>query len=324
MKVQQHDGSIIEMEKTSAEALEVLNHSTSHLLAQAITELYPKALFGFGPAIENGFYYDIDFGDTTITDEDLPAIEKKMKEIAGRDLRIVREELTKEQALEVFKNNPYKVELIEGINEDITTFKQGDFIDLCRGPHIMSTGLIKHFKLLSLAGAYWRGDSKNKQLTRIYGTSWFTAEDLNKYLELLEERKKRDHRILGKQLGIFMYDDLVGRGLPMWLPNGFIVRRLLSDYIMDKEIALGYKHVLTPCLGNVELYKTSGHWAHYQKDMYPKMDVDNESYVLRPMNCPHHMVMYRSALHSYRELPLRIAEIAADFRFEASGALTGI
>jgi threonyl-tRNA synthetase len=188
----------------------------------------------------------------------------------------------------------------------------------------MSTGLIKHFKLLSLAGAYWRGDSKNKQLTRIYGTSWFTAEDLNKYLELLEERKKRDHRILGKQLGIFMYDDLVGRGLPMWLPNGFIVRRLLSDYIMDKEIALGYKHVLTPCLGNVELYKTSGHWAHYQKDMYPKMDVDNESYVLRPMNCPHHMVMYRSALHSYRELPLRIAEIAADFRFEASGALTGI
>jgi threonyl-tRNA synthetase len=324
MKVQQHDGSIIEMDKTSVEALEVLNHSTSHLLAQAITELYPKALFGFGPAIENGFYYDIDFGDTPITDEDLPVIEKKMKEIAGRDLRIVREELTKEQALEVFKNNPYKVELIEGINEDITTFKQGDFIDLCRGPHIMSTGLIKHFKLLSLAGAYWRGDSKNKQLTRIYGTSWFTAEDLNKYLELLEERKKRDHRILGKQLGIFMYDDLVGRGLPMWLPNGFIVRRLLSDYIMDKEIALGYKHVLTPCLGNVELYKTSGHWAHYQKDMFPKMDVDNESYVLRPMNCPHHMVMYRSALHSYRELPLKIAEIAADFRFEASGALTGI
>ena len=324
MKVQQHDGSIIEMEKTSAEALEVLNHSTSHLLAQAITELYPKALFGFGPAIENGFYYDIDFGDISITDEDLPVIEKKMKEIAGRDLRIVREQLTKEQALEVFKNNPYKIELIKGINEDITVFKQGDFIDLCRGPHIMSTGLIKHFKLLSLAGAYWRGDSKNKQLTRIYGTSWFTDEDLKKYLELLEERKRRDHRILGKQLGIFMYDDLVGRGLPMWLPNGFIVRRLLSDYIMDKEIALGYKHVLTPCLGNIELYKTSGHWAHYQKDMYPKMDVDNESYVLRPMNCPHHMVMYRSALHSYRELPLRIAEIAADFRFEASGALTGI
>ena len=324
MKVQQHDGSIIEMDKNSAEALEVLNHSTSHLLAQAITELYPKALFGFGPAIENGFYYDIDFGEVSITDEDLPVIEKKMKEIAGRDLRIVREQLTKEQALEVFKNNHYKIELIKGINEDITVFKQGDFVDLCRGPHIMSTGLIKHFKLLSLAGAYWRGDSKNKQLTRIYGTSWFTDEDLKKYLELLEERKRRDHRILGKQLGIFMYDDLVGRGLPMWLPNGFIVRRLLSDYIMDKEIALGYKHVLTPCLGNIELYKTSGHWAHYQKDMYPKMDVDNESYVLRPMNCPHHMVMYRSALHSYRELPLRIAEIAADFRFEASGALTGI
>ena len=216
MKVQQHDGSIIEMEKTSAEALEVLNHSTSHLLAQAITELYPKALFGFGPAIENGFYYDIDFGDVTITENDFPIIEKKMKELASKDLRIVREQLTKEQALEIFKNNHYKVELIEGINEDITTFKQGDFTDLCRGPHIMSTGLIKHFKLLSLAGAYWRGDSKNKQLTRIYGTSWFTAEDLNKYLELLEERKKRDHRILGKQLGIYMYDDLVCRGLPMW------------------------------------------------------------------------------------------------------------
>ena len=324
MKVQQHDGSIIEMDKASAEALEVLNHSTSHLLAQAITELYPKALFGFGPAIENGFYYDIDFGDVTITENDLPTIEKKMKELAGKDLRIVREELSKEQALELFKNNPYKVELIKEINESITIFKQGDFVDLCRGPHIMSTGLIKHFKLLSLAGAYWRGNSKNKQLTRIYGTSWYTAEDLNKWLEILEERKRRDHRILGKQLGIFMYDDLVGKGLPMWLPNGFIVRRLLSDYIMDKEIALGYKHVLTPCLGNIELYKTSGHWAHYQKDMFPKMDVDNESYVLRPMNCPHHMVMYRSQLHSYRELPLKIAEIAADFRFEASGALTGI
>ena len=247
-----------------------------------------------------------------------------MKELANKDLKIIREQLSKEQALNVFKNNHYKIELIEGINEDITVFKQGDFVDLCRGPHIMSTGLIKHFKLLSLAGAYWRGNSKNKQLTRIYGTSWFSEEDLKKYLEILEERKKRDHRVLGKQLGIYMYDDLVGKGLPMWLPNGFIVRRLLSDYIMDKEIALGYQHVLTPCLGNVELYKTSGHWAHYQKDMFPKMDVDNESYVLRPMNCPHHMVMYRSALHSYRELPLKIAEIAADFRFEASGALTGI
>lgn len=324
MKIQNHEGEILEIEKSSAEAFEVLNHSTSHLLAQAIRELYPNAKFGFGPAIEEGFYYDIDFGDEIIADTDFPKIEKKMHELASKDERIVRELVTKEEALEIFKDNKYKLELIEGINEDITIFKQGNFVDLCRGPHLLSTAQIKYFKLLSLAGAYWRGDSNNKQLTRIYGTSWYTAQDLADHLAVLEDRKARDHRRLGKQLGIFMFDDLVGRGLPMWLPNGFIVRRLLSDYIMDKEVALGYKHVLTPCLGNVELYKTSGHWAHYQHDMYPKMDVDNESYVLRPMNCPHHMVMYRSQLHSYRELPLRIAEIAADFRFEASGALTGI
>ena len=324
MKIQNHEGEILEIEKSSAEAFEVLNHSTSHLLAQAIRELYPNAKFGFGPAIDEGFYYDIDFGDEIIADTDFPKIEKKMHELASKDERIVRELVTKEEALEIFKDNKYKLELIEGINEDITIFKQGNFVDLCRGPHLLSTAQIKYFKLLSLAGAYWRGDSNNKQLTRLYGTSWYTAQDLADHLAVLEDRKARDHRRLGKQLGIFMFDDLVGRGLPMWLPNGFIVRRLLSDYIMDKEVALGYKHVLTPCLGNVELYKTSGHWAHYQHDMYPKMDVDNESYVLRPMNCPHHMVMYRSQLHSYRELPLRIAEIAADFRFEASGALTGI
>lgn len=324
MKIQNHEGEILEIEKSSAEAFEVLNHSTSHLLAQAIRELYPNAKFGFGPAIEEGFYYDIDFGDEIIADSDFPKIEKKMHELASKDERIVRELVSKQQALDIFKDNKYKLELIEGINEDITIFKQGNFVDLCRGPHLLSTAQIKYFKLLSLAGAYWRGDSNNKQLTRIYGTSWYTAQDLEAHLAVLEDRKARDHRKLGKQLGIFMFDDLVGRGLPMWLPNGFIVRRLLSDYIMDKEVALGYKHVLTPCLGNVELYKTSGHWAHYQHDMYPKMDIDNESYVLRPMNCPHHMVMYRSQLHSYRELPLRIAEIAADFRYEASGALTGI
>ena len=323
MKIQNHDGSIQEIDRSTKEAFEVLNHSTAHLLAQAVQELYPEAKFGIGPAIDEGFYYDIDF-PSPITDEDLGKIEKKMKELASKDFKIVRRLSNKQEALEIFKNNPYKLELIQGIEEDITTFEQGNFIDLCRGPHLLSTNLIRHFKLLSLAGAYWRGDSKNKQLTRIYGTSWYSKEELDNYLNILEERKKRDHRILGKQLGIYMYDELVGKGLPMWLPNGFIVRRLLSDYIMDKEIALGYQHVLTPCLGNVELYKTSCHWAHYQKDMYPKMDVDNESYVLRPMNCPHHMIMYRSALHSYRELPLKIAEIAADFRFEASGALTGI
>ena len=323
MKIQNHEGEILEIEKSSKEAFEVLNHSTSHLLAEAITELYPDAKFGFGPAIDEGFYYDIDFVEP-ITDADLAKIEKKMHELASKDERIVRRLVSKEEALEIFKNNPYKIELIKDITEDITIFSQGNFTDLCRGPHLMSNGQIKYFKLLSLAGAYWRGNSNNKQLTRIYGTSWYTFQDLDNYLKILEDRKARDHRVLGKQLGIFMFDDLVGRGLPMWLPNGFIVRRLLSDYITDKEIALGYKHVLTPCVGNVELYKTSGHWAHYQEDMFPKMDLDNESYVLRPMNCPHHMVMYRSQLHSYRELPLKIAEIAADFRFEASGALTGI
>ncbi|MBO4682268.1 MAG: threonine--tRNA ligase, partial [Bacilli bacterium] len=276
MKIQEHDGSIREIDRSTKEAFDVLNHSTAHLLAQAVQQLYPDAKFGIGPSIDEGFYYDIDFV-SPITDEDLKVIEKKMKELASKDYKIERKLLNKEEALETFKNNPYKVELIEGINEDITTFSQGDFIDLCRGPHLLSTNLIRHFKLLSLAGAYWRGDSKNKQLTRIYGTSWYSHEELENYLKLLEERKARDHRILGKQLGIYMYDELVGKGLPMWLPNGFIVRRLLSDYIMDKEIALGYQHVLTPCLGNVELYKTSGHWAHYQKDMFPKMDVDNES-----------------------------------------------
>ena len=210
MKVQQHDGSIIEMEISSPEALEVLNHSTSHLLAEAIQELYPDALFGFGPAIENGFYYDIDFKEP-IVEEDLAKIEKKMHELASKDEKIVRQVLSKKEALEVFKNNPYKIELIEGINEDITTFTQGKFVDLCRGPHIMSTGQIKHFKLLSLAGAYWRGDSKNKQLVRIYGTSWFSAEELQSYLTLIEERKKRDHRLLGKQLNLFMLSELGNR-----------------------------------------------------------------------------------------------------------------
>ena len=302
-------------------------HTSAHLLAEALQELYPGIQFGIGPAIENGFYYDVDPGETTIKEADLPAIEKKMAELVAKKEAVVRQDIAKADALKMFgdRGETYKCELISELEDGhITTYTQGAFTDLCRGPHLMTTAPIKAIKLTSVAGAYWRGDSKNEMLTRIYGTCWFSAEDLEKYLQILEERKARDHRKLGKELGIFMFDDLVGRGLPMWLPNGFIVRRALSDYIMDKEYALGYKHVMTPSLGNVELYKTSGHWAHYKDDMFPAMELDDEAYVLRPMNCPHHMVMYRQNLHSYRELPIRIAEIANDFRYEASGALTGI
>ena len=308
----------------SKEAFEVINHSCAHLMAQAVQRLYPGTTCGVGPAIEEGFYYD--FGvNGVVTVDDLAKIEAEMKKIAKENLAINHSKITKAEAKEMFKNDKYKQELIDAIDDDLVgIYEQGEYKDVCRGPHVISTGCLKYFKLLSVAGAYWRGDSKNDVMTRIYGTCWSTEEELKDYLVLLEDRKQRDHRKLGKDLGIFMFDELVGRGLPMWLPNGFIVRRKLSDYIMDKEYDLGYKHVMTPSLGNVELYKTSGHWAHYKDDMFPKMDVDEESYVLRPMNCPHHMVMYRSQLHSYKELPLKIAEIAADFRFEASGALTGI
>ncbi len=306
------------------EAFEVINHSCAHLLAQAMKRLYPGTTCGVGPAIEEGFYYD--FGvNGVVTNDDLAKIEAEMKKISKENISINHYMLSKADAKAKFKDDKYKCELIDAIEDEyVGIYEQGDYADVCRGPHVISTGILKNFKLLSVAGAYWRGDSKNDVLTRIYGTCWNTEEELKHHLEVLEDRKARDHRKLGKQLGIFMFDDLVGRGLPMWLPNGFIVRRLLSDYIMDKEYDLGYNHVLTPALGNVNLYKTSGHWDHYKDDMFPKMDVDDESYVLRPMNCPHHMVMYKSQLHSYKELPLKIAEIAADFRFEASGALTGI
>lgn len=305
-------------------AFEVLNHSCAHLMAEAMSHLYPGTQFGVGPAIEEGFYYDF-LVPKTLVPEDLAKIEAEMNKIVKANEKIVRSEISKSEAHELFKNDKYKTELIDAIEDDaVGLYTQGDYKDVCRGPHMMSTGLVKNFKLLSIAGAYWRGDSKNEQLTRIYGTCWFTKEDLEKHLEVLEDRKQRDHRKLGKELGIFMFDELVGKGLPMWLPNGFTVRNLLANYIMNKEIDLGYKHVMTPSLGNVNLYKTSGHWAHYKDDMFPAMELDDEAYVLRPMNCPHHMVMYRQNLHSYRDLPLRIAEIANDFRFEASGALTGI
>lgn len=305
--------------------LNTLNHSCAHVLAQAVKHLYPQAKFWVGPVVEEGFYYDIDLGDQTISDDDLPKIEKEMKKICKDGKRIVRHEVSKEEALEEFKDDEYKLDLINGLEDGtITTYSQGDFTDLCRGPHVETVKLCKNFKLIKHSGAYWKGDKNNKVLQRIYGVCFPTKEELEEHLQLLEEAKERDHRRLGKELGIFMFADIVGKGLPMWLPNGFTVRRLLSDYIMNKELELGYEHVMTPSLGNVKLYKKSGHWAHYKDDMFPAMELDDEAYVLRPMNCPHHMVMYKSTLHSYRDLPVRIAEIANDFRFEASGALTGI
>ena len=308
------------------ESLNTLNHSCAHLLAQAIKHLYPNAKFWVGPVVEEGFYYDIDLGDEVIKEEDLPKIEKEMKKCSKDNKRIVRKELTKEEALEMFKDDPYKIDLISRMEEDnvITCYTQGDFTDLCRGPHMETTKAMKYFKLLKVAGAYWKGDSNNKMLQRIYGVCFPTEEELNDHLKELEEAKERDHRKIGKDLGIYLIDDLVGKGLPMYLPNGFIMWNLLENYIRDKEIKRGYKHVLTPPLGNVELYKTSGHWDHYREDMFPSMKVDEEEFVLRPMNCPHHMVIYGSELHSYRDLPLRIAEIARDCRYESSGSLKGI
>ena len=309
------------------ERLNKLNHSCAHLLAQAIQHLYPHAKFWVGPAIEEGFYYDIDLGDDVIKEEDLPKIEKEMKKCSKSAKYIVRNELSKEEALDKFKDDPYKIDLISRMDENdtvISCYTQGDFTDLCRGPHVDNTKEIKYFKLLKVSGAYWKGDSKNKMLQRIYGICFDNPEDLEEHLKQLEEAKLRDHRKIGKELGIYMMSDLVGRGLPMYLPKGFTLWNNLETYIRNKELKRGYQHVQTPPLGNVELYKTSGHWDHYQESMFPKMEVEGEEFVLRPMNCPHHMVIYGNDIHSYRELPLRIAEIARDCRYEASGALKGI
>ena len=309
------------------ERLNKLNHSCAHLMAQAIKHLYPEAKFWVGPVIEEGFYYDIDLGDRTLTDEDLEKISKEMKKIAKDGKRIVRQEISKTEALEKFKDDPYKIDLIERMDEDntvISCYTQGDFTDLCRGPHVDTVKECKNFKLLKFSGAYWKGDSNNKMLQRIYGVCFDTLEELEAHLQELEEAKSRDHRKIGKDLGIYMMSDLVGRGLPMYLPNGFILWNELENYIRNKEIKRGYKHVQTPPLGNVELYKTSGHLEHYKDAMFPIMEVEGEEFVLRPMNCPHHMVIYGNDIHSYRDLPLRIAEIARDCRYEASGALKGI
>ena len=306
--------------------LNMLNHSCAHLMAQAVRHLYPSAMFWVGPVIEEGFYYDIDLCGDTITEEDLPKIEREMKKLAKDGKRIVRRELSKSDALEMFKNDKYKVDLINEMDDDtiISAYTQGDFTDLCRGPHVESVKLLKNFKLLKTSGAYYKGDSKNQMLTRIYGVCFETKEDLEAHLQELEEAKLRDHRKIGKDLGIYFIDDLVGRGLPMYLPNGFILWNELETYIRNKELKRGYKHVLTPPLGNVNLYKTSGHLEHYKESMFPIMEVEDEEYVLRPMNCPHHMMIYGHNLHSYKDLPIRIAEIARDSRYEASGALKGI
>ncbi len=308
-------------------SLNTLNHSCAHLLAQAVKHLYPNAKFWVGPVIEDGFYYDIDLGDEVIKEEDLPKIEKEMKKCAKDGKKIIRYEISKEDALEQFKDDPYKIDLISRMDENdtvISCYTQGDFTDLCRGPHVDNVKLLKYFKLLKVSGAYWKGDSKNKMLQRIYGICFDTEEDLNKHLEELEDSKQRDHRKIGKDMEIFMSDDLVGRGLPMFLPNGYTIWQELENYIKEKERKLGYLHVMTPCVGNVELYKTSGHWDHYKENMFPVMEVDGESFVLRPMNCPHHMMIYANKLHSYKDLPIRIGEIAHDFRYEASGAIKGI
>ena len=309
------------------EHLNTLNHSCAHLLAQAVSHLYPNAKFWVGPVIEEGFYYDIDLGYDVIKTEDLEKIEKEMKKIAKDGKRIVRHEISKEEALEMFKDDPYKIDLINRMDENETTiscYTQGDFTDLCRGPHVDTVKELKNFKLIKHSGAYWKNDAKNKMLQRIYGVCFDNKEDLEAYLKELEEAKERDHRKIGKDLEIFMTSPLVGAGMPLWLPNGSIVRKQLENYIYKKEQALGYDHVYTPCVGTKQLYVTSGHWDHYQKNMFPLMKVDDEEFVLRPMNCPHHMLVYKNKLHSYRDLPVRIGEFATDFRYEASGAVKGL
>ena len=321
------DGAIEIITQDSSEALEILRHSTAHLMAQAIKRIYGKdnVKLGVGPVIEGGFYYDVDV-DQPISTDDLAAIEKEMKKIVNENIEVVRKEVSRDEALEFFKDDEYKVELIGAIpaDEDVTIYEQGDFADLCRGVHVPSTGKIKEFKLLSVAGAYWRGNSDNKMLQRIYGTAFFKKEDLAEHLRLLEEAKERDHRKIGKELNLFTTSQKVGQGLPLWLPKGATIRRVIERYIVDKEQRLGYDHVYTPVLGSKELYQTSGHWDHYQDDMFPPMEMDNETLVMRPMNCPHHMMVYKNDIHSYRELPIRIAELGMMHRYEMSGALSGL
>ena len=313
---------------TAQEALDILRHSSAHLLAQALRRLHPNIKLGIGPAIENGFYYDTDNGEGfQVSEEELPEIEALMQKLVQEDFPIEGRVVTHQEAKEMFRNDPYKLEIIHDLPEDetLTVYSQGEFTDLCRGGHVPSTGYIKHFKLLSLAGAYWRGKSENPVMQRIYGTAYFNEKDLKEDIKRRQEAKERDHRKLGKELDLFMVDPEVGQGLPFWLPKGATVRRIIERYIIDKEVAAGYQHVYTPVMANVNLYKTSGHWEHYSDDMFPPMTFeDGESYVLRPMNCPHHIKVYQNHVHSYRELPIRIAELGMMHRYEKSGALSGL
>ena len=307
------------------ERLSTLNHSCAHVMAQAVKHLYPHAKFWVGPVVKEGFYYDIDLGNDVVNDEVIAAIEKEMKKICKEGKKIYRREVSKAEAMEMFKDDMYKLDLISNLEDgNITVYDQGDFTDLCRGPHVDSTKLCKNFKLVKHSGVYWKGDASNHVMQRIYGVCFPTAEELEAHLKELEEAKERDHRKIGKEMELFMTDDLVGRGLPMFLPKGYTVWQELENYIKDKERRLGYLHVMTPCVGTVNLYKTSGHWDHYKENMFPPMEVEGESFVLRPMNCPHHMMIYANTQHSYKDLPIRIGEIAHDFRFEASGTLKGI
>lgn len=309
-----------------AEGIDVMRHTCAHVMAQAVARIFPGTKFAIGPVIENGFYYD--FADHNFTPEDLPKIEAEMKKIVEANYPMEREVISREAALELFRERQdrFKVEIIEDLPEDttLTIYKQAEFVDLCRGPHLPSTGRIKVFQLQNIAGAYWRGDSKREMLTRLYAVAFAKKSELDEYLRLQQEAKERDHRRIGKELDIFMLSPEVGHGLPLWLPNGAKIRRTIERYIVDLEESLGYDHVYTPHLASVELYKISGHWDHYHEDMYPPMEMDNEELVLRPMNCPHHMMVFKNQLHSYRELPIRIAELGMMHRYEMSGALAGL
>ena len=326
MKIIYKDGTVAEC--PAEEQQHVLRHTAAHIMAQAIQHLYPDADFAYGPATEKGFYYDVDFGDRKLTDEDLLEIEKEMKKIVKANLPIKPFILPRDEAIKLMQERhaKYKEEHIGDLPEDavISFYQQGDYIDMCVGPHMTYTKGLKAFKITQQSGAYWKNDANNKMLTRINGVAFASSEELEEYVKQQEEAKARDHRKIGKEMGLFMTDELVGRGLPMFLPRGYTVWQELENYIKEKERKLGYQHVMTPCVGTVALYQTSGHWAHYKDNMFPAMEVDGESFVLRPMNCPHHMMIYANRPHSYRELPIRIGEIAHDFRYESSGTLKGI
>ncbi|MBF0806325.1 MULTISPECIES: threonine--tRNA ligase [unclassified Streptococcus] len=322
------DGNLEIVTPDHEDALPILRHSAAHLFAQAAKRHFPDIRLGVGPAIQDGFYYDTDNEAGQISNEDLAKIEEEMHKIVKENFPSVRSEVSKEEAKEIFHNDPYKLELIEEHKDDeggLTIYQQGEYVDLCRGPHVPTTGHIQVFHLLNVAGAYWRGKSENPMMQRIYGTAWFNKKEQDAYLKMREEAKERDHRKLGKELDLFMISQEVGQGLPFWLPNGATIRRVVERYIIDREVAAGYDHVYTPPVASVDLYKTSGHWDHYQEDMFPVMDMgDGEAFVLRPMNCPHHIQVYRNHVHSYRELPIRIAELGMMHRYEKSGALSGL